>query len=47
MKELNVVEQKAVCGGIAPIVAVGYFVGGSAFGAGLAAGAIWIAKQLK
>ena len=47
MTELNISEQKAVCGGVAPLVAVGYLVAGSAFGAALAAGAIWIAKQLQ
>lgn len=47
MTELNSLEVAQVNGGIAPLVAVGYFVAGTGFGAGVAAGAIWIAKLLK
>ncbi|SDK50819.1 class IIb bacteriocin, lactobin A/cerein 7B family [Microbulbifer yueqingensis] len=48
MKELKSHELVHVQGGIAPAVAaIGYFVGGTAFGGAVAAGALWVAKQIK
>jgi lactobin A/cerein 7B family class IIb bacteriocin len=47
MKELQTKDFADVNGGVAPLVLVGYFVGGVVTGGGAAAGAIWVAKQLK
>lgn len=47
MKELQTKEINAVNGGIAPLVAIGYFVAGVGTGGAAAAGAIWIAQKLK
>jgi lactobin A/cerein 7B family class IIb bacteriocin len=47
MKELHTKDIAEVNGGIAPLVLVGYFVGGVVTGGAAAAGAIWVAKQLK
>ncbi|GAA0674213.1 hypothetical protein [Rheinheimera tangshanensis] len=47
MKELQIKDITEVSAGAGPLLLVGYFLGGVATGGAAAAGAIWVAKQLK
>lgn len=47
MKELQIKDITEVSAGAGPLLLVGYFLGGVATGCAAAAGAIWVAKQLK